>query len=146
MRFCYGSVPETPGFRPEAEGWQPLREPGPWLLQVLAFVPAIILLAMDIGLLGLAWPEGFAFGKAFTAFSLLGLLAVILASVLLHELLHVVFHPGGGLTSSSVLGAWPSKGLFYAHYDGPSQGTARCWWLPPLACSWRLCQRCWSRR
>jgi hypothetical protein len=119
MRFHYGSVPESPRFHPEIQGWQPLREPGPWLLQILAVPAAAVLLALDFGVLSLARPAGFPFSGAFSAFSLPGLLAVMLALVALHELIHVACHPGGGLTDSSIIGLWPAKGLCYAHYDGP---------------------------
>lgn len=119
MQFHYGSVPESPRFQPDVLGWRPLREPGPWLLQLLAVPPGFVLLALDLGLLYLVWPAGFPFANAFGAFSLPGLLAVILALVPLHELVHVAFHPGGGLTPNSIIGIWPAKGLLYAHYDGP---------------------------
>ncbi len=119
MRFHYGAVPESPRFQPEIQGWLPIREPGPWLLQLLAVPAGFVLLALDLALLYLVWPAGFAFGKMFGAFSLPGLFAVILALVPLHELVHVAFHPGGGLTPNSIIGLWPAKGLLYAHYDGP---------------------------
>lgn len=35
-----------------------------------------------------------------------------------HELLHAAVHPRFGLSDASVLGLWPSKGMFYAHYVG----------------------------
>jgi hypothetical protein len=42
----------------------------------------------------------------------------LLALVGIHELLHAVSAPGFGLSSRTVIGCWPSRGMFYAHYDG----------------------------
>jgi hypothetical protein len=36
----------------------------------------------------------------------------------IHELLHSVSAPGCGLTSRTIIGFWPSRGMFYAHHDG----------------------------
>jgi hypothetical protein len=35
-----------------------------------------------------------------------------------HELLHIAAHPAAGRSSQSIVGFWPSRVLFYAHYDG----------------------------
>ena len=118
MRFHYGSIPDSPGFIPEAQGWHSVHEVGPGLLQILALVVAIIMMTGDLVLLRLLWP-GFSLEGVLSAFSLIGLLAVLLAFIPLHELIHAMFHPGGGLTSDSVLGLWLSRGMLYAHYDGP---------------------------
>lgn len=41
MRFHVGPLPEDPSFRPLKEGWKPINEPGPYLLQFLAVPIAI---------------------------------------------------------------------------------------------------------
>ena len=38
--------------------------------------------------------------------------------VVLHELIHAAVHPKSGRSDRSILGFWPSRLLFYAHYDG----------------------------
>jgi hypothetical protein len=42
----------------------------------------------------------------------------VLGCAILHELIHAVLHPASDTGSDSILGFWPSRVLFYAHYDG----------------------------
>ena len=42
------------------------------------------------------------------------LLALLIA---VHEALHALAHPSFGLSRRSVIGFWPSRLLFYAHYE-----------------------------
>jgi hypothetical protein len=44
--------------------------------------------------------------------------AVMLAVFPAHELIHALVHPGYGATRDSIVAAWPSRMLFYAHYAG----------------------------
>ena len=46
------------------------------------------------------------------------LVLVFFAIIPIHELIHAWVHPRSGLSNSSILGFWPSRLLFYAHYDG----------------------------
>lgn len=121
MRFHYGAVPEDPDFSPEAEGWLAIREPGPWMLQLMALPVAVILLLLSAGLLYLVFP-----GELFLNTSSPGTISIpiwpfLFISILIipvHELLHAICHPGWGLSSNSVIGLWLSRALFYAHYEG----------------------------
>ena len=36
-----------------------------------------------------------------------------------HELLHALFHPDQGGSRATTIGLWPSRLMFFAHYDGP---------------------------
>ncbi len=122
MRFHYGAVPEDPQFFPEAEGWLAIREPGPWALQLMAVPGAVILLLLSGGLLYLVFPrELFATQSLDTTISIPGwlVLTILILLIPIHELFHAVCHPGWGFSSNSVIGIWLSKGLFYAHYEGP---------------------------
>lgn len=47
----------------------------------------------------------------------LGLIAFV-PIVVVHELVHAAVHPKAGRSDRSILGFWPSRLLFYAHYDG----------------------------
>jgi len=38
--------------------------------------------------------------------------------VIRHEILHALVHPQAGESSRSILGFWPSRLMFYAHFDG----------------------------
>jgi hypothetical protein len=46
------------------------------------------------------------------------LLGAFLIIIPIHELIHAMVHPGSGGTADSILGFWPSRLLFYAHYMG----------------------------
>lgn len=122
MRFHYGAVPEDPDFQPEAEGWRPIREPGPLTLQLLALPAAAILLVISVGLLNLVFSGEFFKVQPLPTTNPLPLwllLSVLILLIPVHELLHAVVHPGWGLSSNSVIGLWLSRALFYAHYEGP---------------------------
>lgn len=119
MRLHLGPIPDE--FSPDGT-WHPIREPGPLVMQLVA-VP----LGLGIALL-------FSWGwhrAGVTAAMLLkalpglraGPLWLLLLSlpvlVVVHELLHAAVHPRLGCSRATVLGAWPAKLLFYAHYSGP---------------------------
>ncbi len=116
MRFHLGPIPDE--FVPDSS-WRPIREPGPVLLQFLA---------LPIGLGG-AWGVAFCWQRlGVPALHLPGSQEILLAIavflslpvlIVVHELLHAVVHPGFGRSPATVLGAWPRRLLFYAHYSGP---------------------------
>ncbi len=111
MRFRVGSVPETPGFDP-APPWHPLREPTPWLMQLYALPVGLIAFLFFGGLWFLLTPLKNA------SFDSPALLAALLICIPVHELIHALVHPGAGRSAQSVLGFWPTRLLFYAHYEG----------------------------
>jgi len=115
MRLHYGSVPETEGFEPETEGWRTIREPGPVALQVIA-VPIAMALALVWAICVLSFRQTTFLSQGVTIDISTLLLLILIIPV--HELLHAVVHPGWGLSSSTIIGIWLSKGLFYAHYTG----------------------------
>jgi hypothetical protein len=39
-------------------------------------------------------------------------------TVIVHELIHTLAHPYNGRSDNTILGFWPSKMVFYAHYNG----------------------------
>lgn len=112
MRWGLGPIPEDRGFTPARGGWAAVREPNPWLTQ---------LLALPIGI-GTGFGLALAFG-AWTSVQWLhvsgvGLVAVLLLAIPVHEAVHAWLHPGGGRTDRTVVGFWPRAGIFYAHYEG----------------------------
>ncbi len=124
MRFHYGEIPEAASFDPEAEGWASIREPSPLLMNVLAIPTALLMFALTIGLLSLAW-EGWwiaaIWGDSeieYTSSPFPLILAIIFISIPVHEFVHALTHPHFGSSSKSILGLWLSRGLFYAHYEG----------------------------
>jgi hypothetical protein len=114
MRFHYGPFPEDAEFQPEAQGWRSIKEPGPLLIQVLAIPVALVVflsLVTAITLLSAGEPGLIIFsGKA---------IILLLVIIPIHELVHVLCQPGFGLSHNSVIGVWPARLAFYAHYAGP---------------------------
>ena len=112
MRFHMGAVPETPDFSPDAS-WRSLRELTPWVMQFLAFPLGVVACVAVAALWLILTP--------FRAVSLdspgTALIAFVIA-IPVHELIHAAFHPCSGRSASSILGFWPSRLVFYAHYAG----------------------------
>jgi hypothetical protein len=113
MRLRIGPLPLNPEFRPEQDGWNPLKEPGPLVLQLLA-VPIGVLTA---GALIAGW--WLAVGEKVVELSPLPIWFALFGVIPVHELLHASAQPGYGLRPTSILGLWPSKLTFYAHYLDP---------------------------
>jgi hypothetical protein len=113
MRFHLGAIPESPNFT--AHGyWQALREPTPWVMQLVA-LPIGVGSAAVVAYLWLVLtplPATALIGTPLT------LLLSLVALVPVHEFIHACMHPMAGRSSRSILGFWPSRALFYVHYDG----------------------------
>lgn len=120
MRLHFGAVPDDPEFHPEAEGWSPIREPGPWMIQLIAMPIAFVLAFFSFGLLYLVFPRELLFSQPISASMLCAPAWIWMFFLLIpiHEFLHAVCQPGWGFSTNSVIGFWPSKVLFYAHYQG----------------------------
>jgi hypothetical protein len=112
MRLHVGAVPESEGFVPD-ESWKPLREPGPVLMQCFALPLGIAASAVLV----LLWIHWTPVTKTPVVFPIL-LAAVMLATFPIHEIIHAAAYPGAGKSPKTILGVWPSRMLFYAHYDG----------------------------
>lgn len=115
MRLHFGPIPETPDFVPEPP-WQALKEPTPWLMQLLAVPVAVV----SGGVILALW---FWFTPLKTVardpqFVLWGLAAFVWL-IPVHEAIHALVHPGRGLSDRTCIGLWLSRGLFYAHCHGP---------------------------
>jgi hypothetical protein len=115
MRLHFGPIPETPDFVPEPP-WRALKEPTPWLMQLLAVPVAVV----SGGVILALW---FWFTPLKTVardpqFVLWGLAAFVWL-IPVHEAIHALVHPGRGLSDRTCIGLWLSRGLFYAHCHGP---------------------------
>lgn len=120
MKLHYGAVPENPDFDPQADGWSSIREPGPFLLQILAIPVALVTLALLGGLFALAFPPGSSVGSPPSiSFSLWTLAFILIFLIPVHEMIHAFCTPQMGFTDHTLIGIWPAKLLFYAYYDGP---------------------------
>ncbi|HXR47184.1 MAG TPA: DUF3267 domain-containing protein [Candidatus Limnocylindrales bacterium] len=115
MQFHWGGIPKPKGFIPD-ESWKSLREPGPWMMQLFA-IPLGVVAFIAIGALWFYRTETkeSIFKPADSLVTMLGSFVIL---VIVHELIHAMVHPQLGRSSQSILGFWPSRLLFYAHYDG----------------------------
>jgi len=113
MRFHIGAIPEAPDFSPDAP-WRPLREPTPWVMQLVA-LPIAIAVALIVALL---WSQMMLMRQIEAILSIPFILFSFAGIVVIHELIHALVHPMAGRSPHSILGIWPSRVLFYAHYDG----------------------------
>jgi hypothetical protein len=127
MRFHVGPVPESPDFHPAETGWTPLREPSPIVISLAGGVVGLGLGAAAIAIWSFVPGLSFKFHMSGgPGDSMLLALAVVLGKVLLgvallivvHELLHAAVFPGMWFSPRTIIGAWPSRGVFYAGYDG----------------------------
>jgi hypothetical protein len=114
MRLHVGPIPESPDFIPD-DSWKALREPSPWMFQLLALPIGLAVAALFVFLWLLLTPVGDLEPSASLGMFLLSFAGI----VVVHELVHALIHPGNGRHHASILGLWPAKIVFYAHYDGP---------------------------
>ncbi|MGD0351572.1 MAG: DUF3267 domain-containing protein [Verrucomicrobiota bacterium] len=115
MQFHWGGIPEPKDFVPD-ETWKSLHEPNPWMMQLFA-IPLGIVAFIAVGAL---WFYGTDKKTSIfePAISLAPILVSIVILIVVHELIHAMVHPQFGRSRQSILGFWPSRLLFYAHYDG----------------------------
>lgn len=114
MRLHIGEIPDSPDFVPDA-GWTPMREPTPWVMQVLS-LPVGLALALALGVLWMTLTP-LRHGPPPSLGECLGALIAIVPA---HEAVHLVMHPR---TGDSIVGLWPSRLLFYTHYHNQ----LACW-------------------
>lgn len=114
MRFHVGAIPESLDFHPETDGWNSLREPSPLLFQLWAMPVAVLNMVVLQALWKLLVPPFQATGGPWVG---IGLLLVLLFFIPVHEVIHALAVPSG-ISEKTIIGAWPQKLLFYAHYDG----------------------------
>lgn len=113
MRFKFGPVPLSSDFEPE-NGWAPIREPSPQMMQFYALP-----IGLATGLLfGYLWLRTTPLDDPGLFFNLWYFLLFFVPIIVVHEFIHAVGYPMAGRSNETVVGCWPSKGVFYAHYLG----------------------------
>jgi hypothetical protein len=116
MQFQIGPPPDSPEFIPDDE-WHALRESSPWRTQLLALPFGLVATFCVTALWFLLTP--LTVDSFFSLFDSLGPpLISILLMVIVHELIHATSHPHFGASDQTVVGFWPSRMIFYAHYAG----------------------------
>lgn len=113
MILRVGDVPKTEDFHPDAN-WHAIREPSPLAMQFWAILPGVLATLIVIFL----W---LVFAPTHTNLlsASLYLLPAVLVVIPVHELIHAACHPQIGMSHRTVLGFWPAKLAFFAHYHGP---------------------------
>ena len=122
MRFSFGDHPSTLGPPSETNGWRSIRGPRPSAGYPLAAILGILLLTVLVGgliLLGLVSPTG---GQASpdpdSHFPWGSLIFTLVLFIPLHELAHLIFHPGGGRSPQSMVMVWPARLRVGVYYEG----------------------------
>lgn len=120
MQFCYGPLPDAEDFQPEEDPrWTLLEEPPIGMAQLAGMVACAILAVP----MWMAFPDspGPAEVPSWNDHVVANLMLVSLGmpiGLLVHELIHMLFHPGAGTRRDSVLGYWPDHFVFYAAWSG----------------------------
>lgn len=133
MRFCLGKMAANEDFNPEREGWHRVREPGFATFYAVGIpVAAALCAGLSIAITSVGDRSASIVIKPgdVTPLRLLVGVFVVIGTVLFviaaHEAVHLIAHPAAGLSKDSVIGIWPSRGVAYAHFDGPiTQGWRR---------------------
>lgn len=127
MRVRFGNIPKINDFRPEAEGLQDIRgfkESTGIILAgltgcLLLFFP-ILVLSMILSYFAIQNPSSSPQDQPVPwGVAALG----VLLFIPLHELLHLVWHPGFLKTDQSILVIWPKKLRFGVYYEGDMSRT-----------------------
>ena len=117
VKFHWGAIPED-DFDPD-ETWRAIREPDPIRMQLIATPIGIGLLAIFLFL----WPQAtelrpISIAKEGRILFVIATIFSIPLLIIVHELLHAAAHPRYGLSPESIIGVWPQRLLFYAHFCG----------------------------
>ena len=136
MQLRYGPPPNTEDFQPEADPrWTRLEEPPIGMTQLAGMVVCAILAVP----MWMAFPDSPGPAEVpswndhvVANFLLVGLGIPIV--MLVHELIHMLFHPGAGSRRASVLGYWPAHFVCYAAWSGEwsREGCVACLLAPTL--------------
>lgn len=113
MRFSIGPAPRD-DWDPLSDGWTRTREPSSGAVRVLILAP-------NVGALWIVWVVATRWLPPPTdgAFEI-RLVSRSVVFVAAHEPMHALFHPDHGTSRATTIGFWPSRLVFFAHYDGIS--------------------------
>jgi hypothetical protein len=122
MRIQFGGPPRRPADPENPDAGRPIRQPGRWASAILAGLGGLVLLLVStaatiaaVSLLSNLKVTGFSY-KEFTPSA--GILIIILLTIIAHELVHALLHPGFGFTDSTVLFLGLKNLLFGVYYEG----------------------------
>ncbi len=119
MRILTGLPSSKSSSDPIPAGWHLIRQPKPALGLGLSILTGLALPVVPFLLLGLeALLLPLVEAGPTESIPPWILLPVLVVSVVAHELLHVLFHPGWGLSSRSMLLVWPRRLQLGVYYEG----------------------------
>ena len=107
-------LPHNLSFDPESEGWQQIKEPDATTTIVLGNIFSVLLFGLAYFVASTWWE--YSFEALFMEYSL-WFIPIFVGSIVLHERLHAVFHPGWGWSPYTLYGFIPNALLFFACYD-----------------------------
>jgi hypothetical protein len=112
MRLFFGQIPEA-HFQLDEDEWSKLKEPAAWFAIWIIGVPTGILLFVTSSVVIVRWTYISTDG-----ISLAGIVGVFIATNLGLGLIHLIFHPGFGLSSKSLLGLVMPHLSMICQYEG----------------------------
>ncbi len=112
MNMWWGPPPEDPGFPPPGEEWHLVREPDPMISPCFELP---LSLGLGAGTFFLFRQSGGYAGLSGSPGTLFFLAAL---TIVLHEFLHALGHPGCGWGEKTGYGIWISRMAFYSRFDG----------------------------
>jgi hypothetical protein len=117
MRFHLGTLPDVPDFDPDAS-WRLVPDPPFRSMQIRALPIGIVSFMVLFGLWLVFTPMWQILRTIHFPLPVPLFILCFTGVLIVHELLHVSFHPGAGFTRRSVIGFWPSRMFLYALYAG----------------------------
>ncbi len=119
MRFMLNPTPPAGITQPLPEGWSLIRQPKPRRALTAAIAAGLGLPVIPFMLMGLeSWLLPIADTRPYATIPVWIFVPVVLVSVVVHELLHLLGHPGGGRSLNSQVLVWPRKLQIGVFYDG----------------------------
>ncbi len=119
MRFIVNPTPPAGIPQPLPEGWSLIHQPKPRRALAAAIAAGLGLPVIPFLLMSLeSWLFPITDTRPYVTIPVLTVLPVVLVSVALHEMLHLLGHPGGGRSPGSQVLVWPRKLQIGVFYDG----------------------------
>ncbi len=119
MRFIVNPTPPAEMTRSLPEGWSLIRQPNPRRALSAAIAAGLGLPVVPVLLMSLeSWLFPITDTRPYVTIPVWIFLPVVLVSVVLHELLHLLGHPGSGRSPRSQALVWPGKLQIGVFYDG----------------------------
>ncbi len=119
MRIVMNPTPPAGVPQPLPQGWSLIRQPRPRRALAAAIAAGLGLPVIPCMLMGIeSWLFPITDTRPYVTIGAWTFVPVVLFSVLLHELLHLLGHPGGGRLPGSQVLVWPRKLQIGVFFDG----------------------------